>query len=105
MPSGSTTLDEQWNIDLFKKKFRVVIIRLEGDEMEFDLIGVHPFLANTFRRLMLSDVPTMAIEKVHVFNNSSIIHDEILAHRLGLIPLKVDPRLFEMKTDRMVSGK
>lgn len=87
----------------FKRKFRVVIVRYEENELEFDLIGIHPFLANTFRRLMLSDVPTMAIDKVHILNNTSIIQDEVLAHRLGLIPLKVDPRLFEMKSDRKSS--
>lgn len=38
----------------------------------------------------------MAIEKVFVHNNTSIIQDEVLAHRLGLIPIKVDPRDFEM---------
>ena len=39
----------------------------------------------------------MAIEKVYIYNNTSIIQDEILSHRLGLIPLKADPRLFQMK--------
>lgn len=42
----------------------------------------------------------MAIEKVHIYNNTSIIQDEVLAHRLGLIPIKADPRLFEYKQDR-----
>lgn len=37
----------------------------------------------------------MAIEKVYVNNNTSIIQDEVLAHRLGLIPIFADPRLFE----------
>jgi len=37
----------------------------------------------------------MAIEKVRVFQNTSIIQDEVLAHRLGLIPIKADPRLFK----------
>lgn len=44
---------------------------------------------------ILIQVPTMAIEKVLIANNTSIIQDEVLAHRLGMIPLKVDPRLFE----------
>lgn len=40
-------------------------------------------------------VPTMAIEKVLIANNTSVVQDEVLAHRLGLIPIKADPRLFE----------
>lgn len=41
----------------------------------------------------------MAIEKVKIFNNTSLLQDEVLAHRLGLIPLKADPRLFEYKAE------
>ena len=44
-------------------------------------------------------VPTMAIEKVFVFNNTSIIQDEVMAHRLGLIPIKADPRMFEYRQE------
>lgn len=43
----------------------------------------------------------MAIEKVFIYNNTSIIQDEILSHRLGLVPIKADPRLFEYRN----SGK
>lgn len=43
----------------------------------------------------------MAIEKVFIYNNTSIVQDEVLAHRLGLIPIKADPRLFEYRN----SGK
>ncbi|XP_057656634.1 DNA-directed RNA polymerases I and III subunit RPAC1 [Diorhabda carinulata] len=97
LPSEPTVLNEPFSIKNFKKKFRIVIVRKENDELEFDLIGLHPYLANTFRRIMLSEVPSMAIEKVFIHNNTSIIQDEVLAHRLGLIPLKADPRLFEYK--------
>jgi len=40
----------------------------------------------------------MAIEKVYIANNTSVIQDEVLAHRLGLLPIKVDPRLFDYKS-------
>ncbi|KAF5308176.1 hypothetical protein FQR65_LT06356 [Abscondita terminalis] len=99
LPSGPTVLDETFNIKKFKKTFRIVIVRYESLEMEFDMIGTHPFIANTFRRLMLSDVPSIAIEKVHIYNNTSIIQDEVLAHRLGLIPSKADPRMFHFKQE------
>ena len=42
-----------------------------------------------------NQVPTIAIETVYIQENTSIIQDEVLSHRLGLIPIKVDPKLFE----------
>lgn len=80
--------DEYFSVENFKKGMKIIIESSKELELEFDLIGVTPALANAFRRLMISEVPSMAIEKVHIYNNTSIIQDEILAHRLGLIPLK-----------------
>lgn len=48
-----------------------------------------PFM-NALRRIMLTEVPSMAIDEIVVLENSSILNDEILAHRLGLVPLKTD---------------
>lgn len=70
--------------------------------MEFDIVGVDPAVPNAFRRILLSDIPTMAFDRVFMFNNTSIIQDEVLAHRLGLIPLKADPRLFEFRTEGII---
>jgi DNA-directed RNA polymerases I and III subunit RPAC1 len=42
-------------------------------------------------------VPTVCIEHVYIWNNDGVIVDEILAHRLGLVPLNVDPTILEMK--------
>ena len=39
--------------------------------------------------------PTTPATQVYIQMNSSIIHDEVLAHRLGLVPIKVDPRQFQ----------
>ncbi|KOB73921.1 DNA-directed RNA polymerase, partial [Operophtera brumata] len=94
--------DEKWNFKKFVKKFRIVVIRMDSTEMEFDLIGIQPAFANAFRRLMLSEVPSMAIEKVMIKNNTSIIQDEVLAHRLGLIPLKADPRAEDLYENHSV---
>ena len=39
----------------------------------------------------------MAIETIFMQDNTSIIQDEVLSHRVGLVPIKADPRLFEFK--------
>lgn len=39
----------------------------------------------------------MAIDKVYIYNNTSVIQDEVLAHRIGLIPLKANPELFKFR--------
>ncbi len=46
--------------------------------------------ANALRRICLNGVPIYAIDTVDVLENSSILADEGVAHRLGLIPLKTE---------------
>jgi DNA-directed RNA polymerase I and III subunit RPAC1 len=83
-----------WDLDRFTENLKVDIIKSNELEMEFDLVGVDASIANAFRRILLAEVPTMAIETVYVFNNTSVIQDEVLAHRLGLIPIKANPEKF-----------
>ncbi len=46
-------------------------------------------LANAIRR-STAEVPTLAIDEVEIFKNDSALYDEMLAHRLGLVPLKTE---------------
>uniref|UniRef100_A0A1X7UY15 DNA-directed RNA polymerases I and III subunit RPAC1 n=1 Tax=Amphimedon queenslandica TaxID=400682 RepID=A0A1X7UY15_AMPQE len=101
---GSLSNDNEeslfWNFDKFVEKFRVDIVSLSYSSVEFDMIGLDPPIANAIRRILLVEVPTMAIEKVHVINNTSVIQDGVLAHRMGLIPLFADPRKFSFLPPR-----
>jgi DNA-directed RNA polymerase subunit D len=65
---------------------------LEKDETNLRLIirDVDVPLMNALRRIALAEVPSMAIDEVVMIENSAILQDEIIAHRLGLIPLKTD---------------
>ena len=67
----------------------------KDDELVFELIGCDTSFANALRRILLAEVPTVALESIYMWNNTSIIHDEVLSHRLGLVPLNVDARLFD----------
>jgi len=77
---------------------------MNDEEMVFDMIGVDPAIANALRRIILAEVPTVAIERVYINENTSVIQDEVLAHRLGLIPIKADPRQFEFVTESVADN-
>ena len=62
----------------------------DKERMVLVIEGVDVPFVNALRRICMVEVPTMAVEKVEIFRNDSRIFDEVLAHRLGLIPLKSD---------------
>jgi len=77
---------------IFNECVNIEIKSLTDDMLVFDVQGIDFAFANALRRLMTSDVETIAPEKIHLFQNTSVVQDEILAHRIGLIPLKADPK-------------
>lgn len=102
---NETNIPENFDIDSLTKNFKIDVINADENHLEVDLIDCDTSFANAVRRIMLSEVPTMAIEKVLIRNNTSIIQDEVLAHRLGLIPILVDPRHFEYKNEDEINER
>ncbi|EOB11910.1 DNA-directed RNA polymerases I and III subunit RPAC1 [Nosema bombycis CQ1] len=79
------------NIHEILDSIEVKLIKNEGNFLEFDLINVHCSIANAIRRILISEIPTVSIDKISIIDNTSVLPDEFLAHRLGLIPLNVSP--------------
>ena len=79
--------DDTWNLARFQQNLQVDFHQNDPYDSVFSLVGVDASIANAFRRILLAEVPTLAIEDVFIWKNTSIIQDEVLAHRLGLIPL------------------
>lgn len=84
-------LDNSWDLASFKKGFGIDITHMSEESVTFDMTGIDPPLANAFRRILIAEVPTVAISRVTMYQNTGVIHDENLAHRLGLVPLKFEP--------------
>ncbi len=84
---------------------KLEILDLGDRKARFILSGVSPAFANALRRSMLADVPKMAIDYVDIYDNTSVMFDEMLAHRLGLIPIKTNLSMYKLKEECDCKGE
>jgi DNA-directed RNA polymerase subunit D len=78
------------SIDILEKEDERVTVKFNNAPRQY---------VNALRRLSISEVPTLAIDDVIILENSSVMHDEAIAHRLGLVPLRTDLDRFVMPHD------
>ncbi|MDZ7688187.1 MAG: DNA-directed RNA polymerase subunit D [Halobacteriales archaeon] len=74
----------------------VELVELGERETEFVVRGVTPAFANGVRRAIVGDVPTLAVDTVDFYENTSVMFDEVLALRIGLVPLTTDLDTYEL---------
>ncbi|MFQ6087448.1 MAG: DNA-directed RNA polymerase subunit D [Candidatus Methanofastidiosia archaeon] len=67
---------------------KLEIVDKTPEKIKFIISGVKPCFVNALRRELISDIPVFAVDYIIVYENSSVLFDEIIAHRLGMVPLK-----------------
>jgi DNA-directed RNA polymerase subunit D len=84
------------NLKVLKQTENKVIFHISNAEIP---------LVNALRRALVEEVPTLAIEEVTFAKNNSALYDEILGHRMGLIPLVTDLKTYNFLEDCKCKGK
>ncbi len=69
---------------------KVELIELREDRIRFLLSGVTAAFANGIRRACMSEVPILGIDEISLYDNTSVLFDEQISLRLGLIPLQAE---------------
>lgn len=81
------------------------IIELSDRKARFVLSGVSTAFANGLRRAIAAEVPTLAIDDINIYDNTSVLFDEQLALRMGMIPIKGDTRNFSFPEECTCKGQ
>lgn len=84
-------------------EINVLDMSKDGLKCTFITKGITVTYANTLRRIFIENTPVLAIEDVEIKKNNSILYDEMIALRLGLIPLTTDLKTYEQAPDKYKS--
>ena len=83
-----------------RRQPKIEIKELREESITFVLSETDLSVANALRRVMISEIPTLAIDLVDIEKNTSVLHDEFIAHRLGMIPLRYDGDIGRLKENQ-----
>lgn len=84
---------------------RIKKLSQNDNELTLLLDDIDVSYANALRRAAIAEVPTLAIQEVEFYENTSSFYDEIIAHRLGLVPIKTDLKVFNYPEACSCRGK
>lgn len=84
---------------------KVGIKELKPKKAVLKIEDAKPYFVNSFRRIMLSELPKLAVEDVVIYDNTTALFDEIIAHRLGMIPIPTDLSLLSFRNECVCKGK
>jgi DNA-directed RNA polymerase subunit D len=84
---------------------KVNITELKPKKAVLKIEDTTPYFVNSIRRVMLSELPKLAVENVVIYDNTTALFDEIISHRLGLIPIPTDLSLLTFREQCTCKGK
>src|SRR3989344_8339713 len=81
------------------------LVQNKDNKLVFIIRDTTPGFINTLRRVMISDVPTLAVKKVTFTKNNSALFDEMIAHRLGMLALTSDSVSYNLTSKCSCKGE
>ncbi|MBN1280640.1 MAG: DNA-directed RNA polymerase subunit D [Candidatus Thermoplasmatota archaeon] len=84
---------------------KVKTVELKENKGVLRIEDTDPYFVNSLRRIMLAELPKLAIDDVIIYDNTSALFDEMISHRLGLIPIPTDLQLLTFRSDCKCAGK
>lgn len=81
---------------------KIEVLENKGSYLRFKLSGSDYPTANALRRAMINSVGCFAVDKVTFYENSSVMFDEYIAHRIGMVPI-VTPKGYDEKDEVLFS--
>lgn len=86
-------------------KMKIKILSKGNEEIKFEVDKINPPFANALRRIMMMEVPVLAVEDVDFRINDSPLFDEVVANRISLIPLKFKSGMLKKMGDCSCEGE
>ena len=105
MAAGRKAEEGEGEVKEAKMEVRVLENKKDEGRISFIIKDTSAAFVNALRRIIIEEVPTMAIEDVEFRKNNSILYDEMVAHRLGLVPLKTDLKSYNLPEKCKCEGK
>ena len=83
----------------------IQVVDLQPKKAGLNIEGNEIYLMNSLRRIMLSELPKLAIENLIIYDNTTTLFDEIISHRIGLIPIPTDLSLLNFRDECVCKGE
>lgn len=84
---------------------KVKTVELKGNKGVLKIEDTDVYFVNSLRRVMLAELPKLAIDDVIIYDNTSALFDELIGHRLGLIPIPTDLSILSFRSECKCEGK